>query len=247
MPWIADPEHTSYVFYREIDPLILFIPGIPSAYIMTSATWKWSLSSITGMAAFIIYCGFTFTAVALYQTPYNPLYDWLSNLGNVNFNPVGSFFFNSGCILTGIILVPFFAGLYRWYEPTRWKKILLIAGQAVGIFAGVALIMVGIFPETQIARHMLAAGLMFKALFVAMVILNLGALFNHPKFMRWIGYYGIVVVFIDLAFVVVLLMFKDILGAFHTTVPVPGLEWAAVFSSLIWIGALSYNMAKSGV
>jgi hypothetical protein len=40
-------------------------------------------------------------------------------------------------------------------------------------------------------------------------------------------------------------MYKDILGAFHTTVPVPGLEWAAVFSSLIWIGALSYNMVKS--
>jgi len=214
---------------------------------MISSTGKWSLSSITGMAALLIYSGFTFTSVALYPAPYNPLYDWLSNLGNVNFNPVGAFFFNSGCILTGIILVPFFAGLYRWYEPIRWKKILLLAGQAVGIFAGVALIMVGVFPETQIASHMLAAGLMFKALFVAMVLLNLGALFTHPRFMRWVGYYGIVVVFIDLAFVSILLKYKDILGAFHTTVPVPGLEWAAVFSSLVWIGALSYNMAKYGV
>ena len=213
---------------------------------MTSTAWKWSLSSITGLAALIIYSIFTFTAVALYPAPYNPLYDWLSNLGNVNFNPAGAFFFNSGCILTGIILVPFFVGLYRWYEPIPWKKILLFAGQAAGIFAAVALIMVGIFPETHIASHMLAAGLMFKALFVAMVILNLGPLFTHPRFMRWVGYYGVVVVFIDLAFVVVLLMYKDILGAFHTTVPVPGLEWSAVFSSLVWIGALSYNMAKSG-
>ena len=123
---------------------------------MTSSAWKWSLSSITGLAALIIYSIFTFTAVALYPAPYNPLYDWLSNLGNVNFNPAGAVFFNSGCILTGIILVPFFAGLYRWYEPVRWKKILLLAGQVIGIFAGVALIMVGVFPETQIASHMLA-------------------------------------------------------------------------------------------
>jgi hypothetical protein len=214
---------------------------------MASSAWKWSLSSVTGFVAVIIYSVFTFTAVALYPTPYTPVYDWLSNLGNVNFNPVGSFFFNSGCILTGIALVPFFVGLYIWNEPVTWKKILLLAGQVAGIFAAIALIMVGVFPETQITRHMLAAGLMFKALFVAMVILNLGALFSHPRFMRWVGYYGIVVMFIDLAFVVILLMFKDILGAFHTTVPVPGLEWAAVFSSLLWIGALSYNMAKSGL
>jgi hypothetical protein len=202
---------------------------------------------MTGISAVIIYCVFTFAAVAFYPTPYNPVYDWLSNLGNANFNPVGSFFFNSGCILTGIILIPFFIGLYTWSEPSIWGKIFLLAGQAAGVFAGIALIMVGVFPETNIASHMLAAGLMFKALFVAMVILNLGALFTHPRFMKWIGYYGVVVVFIDLTFVVILLMYKDILGAFHTTVPVPGLEWAAVFSSLFWIGALSYNMAKSGL
>ncbi|WP_048190847.1 hypothetical protein [Methanobacterium sp. SMA-27] len=58
---------------------------------------NYSVSSITGLMAVIVFTVFTFTSLVLYPTPYNPLYAWLSNLGNIYLNPSGSIFFNLGC------------------------------------------------------------------------------------------------------------------------------------------------------
>jgi Protein of unknown function (DUF998) len=204
---------------------------------------KWFSNPASGMAAFVIFTVCTLTAVALYPTPYNPLYDWLSNLGNVNFNPVGAYFFNGGCILTGIVMVPFFISLRSWYDDVAWRKVLVIVGQAAGIFTAIALIEVGIFSETHIAEHMLAAGLLFKSLFILLILFNI-ALFRHPAFMHGLAYYGLLVILIDLSFVWILFRYKDILGQFTPTMPVPGLEWTTVFASLAWIGALSWIMVK---
>ncbi len=205
---------------------------------------RWFLNPASGLAAFVIFTVCTLTTVALYPTPYNPLYDWLSNLGNVKFNPVGAYFFNIGCILTGIVLVPFFISLKSLYQNVRCRKALIVIGQVAGIFTAIALIGVGIFSEAHIAEHMLAAGLLFKSLFILMIIFNI-TLFRHSVYMRALAYYGVLVIFIDLSFVWILFRFKDILGQFTPTIPVPGLEWTAVFTSLAWIGAFSWIMVKN--
>jgi hypothetical membrane protein len=207
---------------------------------------KWFLGPASGLTAVVVYTLCTITAVALYPTPYNPLYDWLSNLGNVNFNPAGAYFFNGGCILTGLVMVPFFISLKSWYEDVTWRRAFVMLGQAAGIFTAVALIGVGIFPETHIAEHMLAAGLLFKSLFILLILLNI-ALYRHPAFIHGLAYYGMLVLLIDLSFVWVLFRYKDILGQFTPTMPVPGLEWTCVFTSLAWIGALSWIMIKKGL
>ncbi len=204
---------------------------------------KWFHGSASGLAAFVIFTVCTLTAVALYPTPYNPLYDWLSNLGNVKFNPVGAYFFNGGCILTGLFLIPFFISLKSLYHDVRCRKTLIILGQAAGIFTAIALVGVGIFSESHIAEHMIAAGLLFKSLFILMIIFNI-ALFRQSAYMRALAYYGLFVIIIDLSFVWILFRFKDILGQFTPTLPVPGLEWTTVFTSIAWIGALSWIMTK---
>lgn len=206
---------------------------------------KWPVSAVTGIAAIVIFCICTFTAVAFYPGPYNPLYAWLSNLGNVHFNPRGAFFFNAANVLAGILLIPFFLGLYIWYDPLRWRRVLLILGQAVGILGSVALIFVGIYPETRITGHLIAADLFFSSLVIFLVILNL-ALLTHPRFMRWVGWYGFLVVAVNLVFASFLFVYKDLLADFNPGIPVPGLEWASVFAALAWVGALSYNMLKTG-
>jgi hypothetical membrane protein len=207
---------------------------------------RWFQNPVSGLVALGIYTICTLTAVALYPTPYNPLYDWLSNLGNVNLNPAGAYFFNGGCILTGIVLVPFFISLKSWYDDVRWRKALIILGQAAGIFTAIALIGVGIFSESHLTEHMIAAGLLFKSLFILMIIFNI-ALNRHSIYMRALAYYGLFVIFVDLSFVWILFRFKDILGQFTPAIPVPGLEWTAVFASLAWIGALSLIMVKKGL
>ena len=139
--------------------------------------------------------------------------------------------------------MPFFIGLKSLYDDDKWNKALIIIGQAAGIFTAIALIGVGIFSETHITEHIIAAGLLFKSLFILMILFNI-ALFQHSVYMRALAYYGLFVIFIDLAFIWVLFRFKDILGQFTPTMPIPGLEWSAVFASLAWIGALSWIMVK---
>ncbi len=204
---------------------------------------KWSISSITGITAFIVFTLFTFTSTFLYPTPYTPLYDWLSNLGNINFNPMGAMFFNWGCIITGVIMIPFFIGLYIWKPLKKWSKILLVIGIILGIFASISLIGVGVFPETHIKQHVMAAAGVFGSLFIIIILLSI-SLFKHPKFMHYVAYWGIFAIFIDISFKIIigLPQYKDALADFNPTVPIPGLEWAAVFSSLIWVFLLSLNM-----
>jgi len=205
--------------------------------------FKWSLSSITGIMAFFIFIVFTFISVAFYPTPYTPLYDWLSNLGNINFNPVGAAFFNWGCIITGLILIPFFVGLYQWKPVQKWSKVFLAIGMILGVFASISLMAVGIFPETHIKQHLMAASGVFGSLFIIIILMSV-SLFKHHKFMHVVAYWGVVSILIDISFKIIITFpqYKDALADFNPTVPLPGLEWAAVFSSLIWVLLLSLNM-----
>jgi hypothetical membrane protein len=202
---------------------------------------NYSISSILGLTAFIIFTIFILTSVALYPTHYNPLYDWLSNLGNINLNPIGAFFFNWGCIISGIILIPFFVGLYVWKPQKTLNKLFLILGMVIGIFASISLIMVGIYPETQIIHHVQAATAVFSSLFLIIIVINL-ALFKNPKFIRGVAYFGILAVLVDITFQYVVASNKNILAVFNPTTPVPGLEWACAFLSMFWVALLALNM-----
>jgi len=200
----------------------------------------YKISSLIGLIAVIIFTVFTFTSFILYPTQYNPLYDWLSNLGNVYLNPSGAIFFNLGCILSGILLIPFFTGLYNWKPIKKLDKILLILGIIIGIYASVSLIMVGVFPETHLKQHLLAAGGVFGSLFIIIILISL-ALFRHPKFIHLIGYYGIIAIIIDISFQIIC-NGRNLLADFHQTIPIPGLEWLVCFASMAWVGFLALNM-----
>jgi len=201
-----------------------------------------------GLLALVVFTIFTFISVALYPQPYSPLFDWLSNLGNAYLNHWGAVFFNWGCIITGIILIPFIMNFYRWDTGKISEKILLGATIVLGVFASISLIGVGIFPETHIHIHVLAATGVFELLFLIVILMS-AAIFNHPKFMISVGFIGAVAVIIDLLFITFLSLpsYHDALASIHSTIPIPGLEWSAVFSSLIWLAALSFNMYKNNV
>jgi hypothetical protein len=203
---------------------------------------------LLGLAALLVFSIFTFISLALYPTTYTIPFNWLSNLGNIYLNPAGAIFFNWGCIITGFILMPFILSFYRWKPSGNLGKVLIVSAIIFGVFASISLIGVGIFPETHIKLHVLAASGVFESLFLIVILMTL-SLFKHPKFIRSVAYIGFFAVVIDVLFVILLSLpqYKDLLASFNPTVPVPGLEWAAVFSSLIWIGALSYNMYKNKV
>lgn len=190
---------------------------------------KWPISCMAGVAVIVLYCAFTFTSWALYPTPYSPVDNWLSDLGNSTYNPSGAILYNLGCILTGIALFPFFSGLYKWYTNEKGRKILLMITQATGLLAALSLIMIGVFSEDSGELHSLWSSIFF-ALNLLVLILMGAALFTHPNYMKPIAYYGFIVAAINLLFV---LIYR-----------IPLFEWFTVFTALGYVGLLVYNMLK---
>lgn len=209
---------------------------------------RWMYLNLLGLVALVVFTVFTLTSLALYPTTYTPLYDWLSNLGNVFLNPKGAIFFNLGCIITGLILIPFILNVHRWNPTRRYQKILVYFVIILGIYACVSLIGVGVFPETNIKMHIIAASGVFGTLFLMIILLTI-ALKDQPHFMRKVTFWGFIAILTDLIFVIILRLpqYHDALADFQPTIPLPGLEWASVYTSLIWIALLSYNMYQKRI
>ena len=128
--------------------------------------FKHPISTISGLYVIVLYCAFTFTAWAFYPYDFAPWTNYLSRLGNFNYAPIGAYFYNLGCILTGIALVPFFVGLQIWHTNRRAANGMLVVGQLIGVCAAGALILIGVFSEDQGSPHMTASSTFFILNFV---------------------------------------------------------------------------------
>jgi hypothetical membrane protein len=192
---------------------------------------KFTISSVAGVAVIVLYCVFTFSSWGLFSTGYNPVNNWLSDLGNSSsaYNPRGAILYNLGCVLTGIALFPFFVGFHKWYTNERWRKVAVEVSQVVGCLAAFALIMIGVFSEDSGSVHVLWSNVFFVLNLVVLVLVGT-SLFTHPLYVRAIAVFGFVVAVINLLFV----LFLDM----------PLLEWFTVFTALAYVGLISYNMAK---
>jgi hypothetical membrane protein len=197
---------------------------------LTRKVSKWPVLPIAGVLVIVFYCTLTLTSIVLFPRPVSPLTDWLSDLGNSSYNPLGAIFYNVGCVLTGLALFPFFAGLYYWYTDERWRKSLIVVTQAVGFVAAFALMMIGVFSEDYGAIHHLWSVTFFLFNLLVLILADI-SLMTHRKFIRPIGYYGLVVAVINLLFV----------GLAYTSL----LEWFTVFTALGYVAFLSYNTFKT--
>jgi len=191
---------------------------------------KQLIGFVSGIAVIALYCVFTFTSLAFYPPPYNPVTNWLSDLGNSSHNSTGAILYNVGCVLTGLALFPFFLGFYKWYTNETWRKIMLIVAQVVGCLAAFSLMMIGVFSEDNLAQHVFWSSTFFLLNLVVLALMGI-SLFTHPDYIRPIAYYGFVVVAINLLLI------------FVSNTPI--LEWFTVFSALGYVGLLVYNIHET--
>jgi hypothetical membrane protein len=191
---------------------------------------RWPLSTLSGIFVITFYCAFTLISWAFYPDPYGPATHYLSRLGNFNYSPVGAYFYNWGCILTGIALVPFFIGLKDWYSESRLAaKYILMMGQLVGLASAVALVMIGVFSEDLGAPHMQASSIFFELNFFTLILICI-SLLMHPRFSKPTSRYGLVITALSLVFAIY--------------VGGPLVEWFTVFSALVFVGLVSYCTSK---
>ncbi|MHA1742404.1 MAG: DUF998 domain-containing protein [Candidatus Thorarchaeota archaeon] len=181
---------------------------------------------VGGILTVVLYCVFTFTSWALYPGAYWPTENYLSRLGDFLYSPFGAYFYNAGCILTGLALFPFFLGLRFWQGDDMVGRIVLILGQLLGLCAAVALVMIGVFSEDTGSPHMTASATFFLLNFIVLVLVNV-ALLANPCFPRWIAVYGIVIDLFSLSLAL--------------TIGGPITEWITVFGSLLFVALTSIH------
>ncbi len=190
---------------------------------------KVPLITISGAFVILLYCVFTMVSWAFYPNPYGPITHYLSRLGNFNYSPFGANFYNWGCILTGLALVPFFIGLRNWFTESLIQKSIMIIGQILGVASGFALLSIGVFSEDQGDPHMTASSTFFTIIFFVLILINIALLLN-PSFNKLIGAYGLGITFSSLAFAL--------------TVGGPLTEWYTVFGSLLFVGLIAFDSMK---
>jgi len=114
--------------------------------------FKWPLSSIFGILTFLTELLFTLPAMIMWNlnnpTAFNPLVNWHSDLGNIDLNLAGHYFYNSGQVVQAVAIIMFAGGLYLIKNKTKIKSVK--SSQIFLILAGIFLMIGGgFFPETN--------------------------------------------------------------------------------------------------
>jgi hypothetical membrane protein len=191
--------------------------------------WKWPLGTKAGISLVLVYVAFTSAAWRLFPTSYSPFENWISDLGNSEYNPTGHILFNLGCVATGILGALFIFSLRAWRTGSQRQDGLLRLAQYLGALGSGLLVLVGVFSEDYPPYHGIFS-VAFFATFGVFILIFVPAVFPHPKFIRLVGVFGYAALAIDI-----------VLGAISRE---PILEWATVSGFLLFVGLLSVNMLR---
>jgi hypothetical protein len=192
---------------------------------------KIPISCLAAPAAVLIFGAFLLVSAIGYPQGFSPLDVSMGNLGNGELNPGGAAVFNAGCMISGIPVILFFAGLYKWYTDELWRNLFVAGAQVAGVAAGISLIMTGYYPELFASEHSFWMTTLFVSLLLALLLANAG-LFTHWKYSKRVGYVG-------LAAVAVIAV--SVAGKF-AGMDVPAFEWASLAFALIWMLAMAVDM-----
>jgi hypothetical membrane protein len=152
---------------------------------------KQPLSFITGILGILCYLLFTVLAYSHYPLPYSPTTNWLSDLGNPNYNPQGAIFYNIGIISTALLMMLFFLGLSVWkIEGKRVQIIMLLLAQVFGILGALCMILSAIFPINIMDVHSFWSTSLYIMLSTGFVFLA-DALRYNQKVPTWLIILGI--------------------------------------------------------
>lgn len=186
------------------------------------------ISVVSGIASAILYWSFVLFSFALYPGGFNPLINWMSDLGNITNNPQGAYFFNLGCMLAGISLFFFFVGLYEWYIGGKRNKIFTILTQCSGFVSAFSLFMIGLSPINYFQSHMFWAATFFTSSAFTTLFPSI-ALYKF-KFTRNTAKFGFFVSAVNIIF------------RFFVTIPI--FEWISVFLSFCFVLVIIFSMQK---
>lgn len=188
---------------------------------------RWPISVVSGIALIVIFWTFTLISMSHYPQLYNPMKNWMSNLGNSKLNPEGAIIYNMGCIITGIVMFFFFIGLYEWYIGGKRNRNLTIITQISGFYCAFAMIMLGIFPEDYFEIHIFWAISLFICTVFTFILPSI-ALYRY-KFTRNVAKFGYGAAVVNVTLWIWI---------------IPIMEWATIILSFSFILVIITSMQK---
>ena len=197
---------------------------------------KISAISVGGSVAIIVFVLCASASAIVYNGQYRPWSNYISDLGNPIKNPSGHLIFDAGCILSGLALALAVYGFSLWKTSDAWQNKQIRIAQYCGYIMAFSIAMVGVFSQDQHMLHVFWAGLFFILLMVFMLLIHF-ALRSHRQYMKWIQYYIIALIIIDVIYLLTYVL----------KIQAPILEWLAVVGGLLWIGLVGYNTFKIGI
>jgi hypothetical membrane protein len=157
------------------------------------------VSFLASLMTCLVYVLFTFIAFSQFPGAYSPSNNWLSDLGSIDLNPKGAVFYNTGIILTGILLGLFFLGLSKWKIPaSRVQNVMVEVTRWFGLLGCFAMVMSAIYPINHVAEHHVLSISLYILLGTAFMF-SVFAFRYHPTLPRWILVFGVVTAMVDIA------------------------------------------------
>ncbi len=206
------------------------------------------ITGLTGTG--IIILGSIITAIPYKGTQeesYSFLNHFISELGQMNVSILAPVF-NTSLIISGILFAIFmlYLGLY-------FHKITAYIASTVGIFSGIFLGLVGIFPMNHLAIHVKIAMLFFRSGLAAILLFTLIIIFDKKhKISKWLVIPSIITTLALSCFLVLpkiinpgsaisLLQPKTMRPTLYLN---SFLEWLVFITVLIWIVSISIYLIK---
>lgn len=157
-----------------------------------------SLSLISSSALVLCYVTFAILAFTRFQAPYSPTANWLSDLGNPDASPNGAVFYNTGIIISSLLLLAFFVSLARIRQKNnRVQNFMTVLTMGFGAAGSLGMLMSALYPINQPAQHSFWCMVMFFSIGTAFAF-SIAALRYQLGFPRWLLVFGIIVVLLNL-------------------------------------------------
>jgi hypothetical membrane protein len=205
---------------------------------------------VAGLAAPAVVGGCALATALAYRgtagEPYSPLNHWISELGEVGVSRLAPVF-NAGVVVGGTCL-----GVFMWSLASARRGRLARAYGRIGVVAGVAGALVGVFPMNRIVPHAITSTTFFNLATLAVALASVDfAVRPDARFGRAQAGVGAATAVAFAAFALVAAAAIQELGIAaleapairYDVMPIMTLEWATLLGVMAWVLATALAWA----
>ncbi len=184
-----------------------------------------NVNKVAGQLGVFFYLSLAIVSRVMFPSTFNPVDNWLSDLGHRILNPDGSIFYRLAGIVSGLMLLVFFSTI--GIRSRGHSKGIRVSFALISIFGGIASIcfmMTGVFSEDMMPMHSWFSMANFISFGTAIGLTGIIALLG-AGLPRWIAVLCISAWFFDL-----------VSGVFGQT---RWLEWVVVAFLIAYVAAMA--------